>query len=56
MWNFIVEHFPSFSQWMYTFLSFIVPFIVYKVNLKFHETMDPPWKKEEQENQKQPSN
>lgn len=26
-------------------LAFIVPYVVYKINLKLHEVGDPPWKK-----------
>lgn len=27
-------------------LAFMVPYMIYKVNLKLHETGDPPWKKD----------
>lgn len=56
MWSMIVERFPSFTDWLYTFLAFVIPFTVYKVNQKLHKAVDSPWKKEEQEQQKQPSN
>lgn len=31
-----------------TILSFLIPFLVYKVNQKLHEYGDPTWKKEDQ--------
>lgn len=33
-------------------LAFLIPYFIYKVNQKLHEHGDPPWKKEEQEEEK----
>lgn len=30
-----------------TILAFIIPYVIYKINLKLHEYGDPPWKKED---------
>ena len=42
----IVGRVPSGLILLCTFLSFMVPFLIYKVNSKLHEYGDPPWKKE----------
>jgi len=30
--------------------AFIIPLAVYKINEKIHQRIDPPWKKEDQQN------
>ncbi|WP_170150260.1 hypothetical protein [Oceanobacillus halophilus] len=47
MWNMIMERMPSMLGFFCTFLSFFVPYVVYKVNQKLHKSLDPPWKQEE---------
>ncbi|SHG89007.1 hypothetical protein SAMN05216225_10806 [Ornithinibacillus halophilus] len=46
MWQMILERLPSTLGWFYIILSFLLPFLVYKVNQNLHKNGDPPWKKE----------
>jgi hypothetical protein len=45
----IPGRFPQGLILICTILSFVIPYIFYKVNSKLHEHGDPPWKKNEQE-------
>lgn len=47
MWNMISERIPDMRVLMYTAAAFIIPYCMYKLNLKIHRIGDPPWKKEE---------
>ena len=42
----ILGRVPSGLILLCAFLSFMVPYLIYKVNTKLHEYGDPPWKKE----------
>ncbi|WP_164824271.1 hypothetical protein [Paenibacillus elgii] len=45
----IKEYTPAGSIWLCAFLSWAIPYTIYRINRKLHELADPPWKKEEQD-------
>ncbi|WP_197046718.1 hypothetical protein [Oceanobacillus salinisoli] len=51
MWNQIMERMPTTLGWIFTVLAFLIPYGTYKINQKLHKSGDPPWKKEEYDNQ-----
>jgi hypothetical protein len=44
MWTEIMERMPSWNILFYTFLSFAIPWTVFRVNQSLHKAGDPPWK------------
>lgn len=50
MINFIIERIPGMMTLFYAILAYIIPVTVYKVNKKIHANYDPPWKKQNQNN------
>jgi hypothetical protein len=47
MWEKILGRFPSNLIFVLTVLSVLLPWAIYKINQKLHKYGDPPWKKEE---------
>lgn len=47
MWDQIVGALPNKLILLCTILSFLIPYIIYKINAKLHGFGDPPWKREE---------
>lgn len=45
MWKEIIDLLPSKMILFASFLSFLIPFLVFKINQKLHKYGDPPWKK-----------
>ncbi len=45
MWDNIIGRLPDKLILVCTLLTFIVPYIFYKINQKLHQNGDPPWKK-----------
>lgn len=45
MWDSIVGRLPSNMIIISAILSVVIPMVIYKLNQKFHEYGDPPWKK-----------
>lgn len=53
MWERITGILPNYLTLLCTGLSFLVPYVIYKVNQKLHKYGDPPWKhKRYEENEK----
>ncbi|WP_377559037.1 hypothetical protein [Ornithinibacillus salinisoli] len=48
-----MERVPSMIGIFCTLLAFLVPYVIYKVNQKFHREADPPWKREEKSSVKE---
>ncbi|WP_202925672.1 hypothetical protein [Virgibacillus sp. MSP4-1] len=46
MWSVIVERLPDGLSISGIILSYVIPFLTFKINEKLHEAGDPPWKKE----------
>ena len=46
MWTNLVERILDLGNVICTLLSFLIPFIIYKINNVLHKNIDPPWKKE----------
>ncbi|CEI82629.1 hypothetical protein J18TS1_24070 [Oceanobacillus oncorhynchi subsp. incaldanensis] len=44
MWDELTGILPNYLILLCTLLSFLVPYVIYKVNQKLHEYGDPPWK------------
>ena len=55
MINFIIERIPGMMTLFYAILAYIIPVTVYKVNKKIHANYDPPWKKQNQNNNQRSS-
>lgn len=49
MWYLFIESITSSLRVFCNVLAFVVPYAVYKVNQKLHEAGDPPWKRDEEE-------
>ncbi len=49
MWNLLVQSVTDLPRVICNVLVFVIPFTIYKINLKLHEQGDPPWKKEAQQ-------
>lgn len=47
--DFIVKLVPDMPTILGMIAAFIVPLLVYKVNEKIHQKIDPPWKQEERQ-------
>ncbi|WP_194842114.1 hypothetical protein [Gracilibacillus salitolerans] len=45
MWENILGKLPDKLILVCTVLSFLVPYVIYKINQKLHQNGDPPWKK-----------
>ncbi|WP_200816511.1 hypothetical protein [Salirhabdus sp. Marseille-P4669] len=45
MWQSILIRIPDPLETFAIISSFAIPFLVYKINQKLHESGDPPWKK-----------
>nr|WP_204669689.1 hypothetical protein [Gracilibacillus alcaliphilus] len=53
MWEKLMGVLPEKLILLCTVLSFLIPYVIYKVNQKLHKYGDPPWKhKRYEENQK----
>ncbi|WP_169749097.1 hypothetical protein [Ornithinibacillus californiensis] len=46
MWDLILGFLPENLIFICTILAFAVPYSVYKINQKLHQSGDPPWKEE----------
>ncbi|MDM5333855.1 hypothetical protein QUF56_11510 [Ureibacillus composti] len=55
MMNIITERISGLTI-LCTFLAFVIPFTIYKINEKIHMSTDPPWKQEDRKNQESSSN
>ncbi|MCT1904314.1 hypothetical protein M3C91_16430 [Oceanobacillus sojae] len=44
MWDRLSGVLPNYLILLCTVLSFLVPYVIYKVNQKLHKYGDPPWK------------
>ncbi|MEK3907607.1 hypothetical protein [Oceanobacillus sp. FSL W7-1309] len=49
MWETLVDRLPTGMEILCTFLAFFVPFLVYTINQKLHQEMDPSWKNSDSE-------
>lgn len=45
MWERIVGRLPSNIIMFSAILSVVIPIMIYKLNQKFHQYGDPPWRK-----------
>lgn len=46
MWDRLIGRIPSGGVFIYAGLSFVIPWIVYKINKALHRYGDPSWKKD----------
>jgi hypothetical protein len=53
MWEKIFGYIPRGGIWVCAMLSVVIPLTIYFINKKLHEMGDPPWKKNNDEKQKQ---
>ncbi|MDY0405850.1 hypothetical protein P5G51_010990 [Virgibacillus sp. 179-BFC.A HS] len=44
MWDNITDLLPDTTVLLCAAASFVVPYVIYKVNQKIHKIVDPPWK------------
>ena len=51
MWENLIGRLPEKLILLCTVLSFLIPYLIYKINQKLHKYADPPWKKDEGENE-----
>lgn len=49
LWNLFIDSITNWTRVFCNILAFVVPYTIYKINLKLHEHGDPPWKKDEAE-------
>ncbi|WP_010651686.1 hypothetical protein [Oceanobacillus massiliensis] len=52
MWDMMMDRLPTKLGFLCLFLAYFVPYVTYKVNQNLHKDADPPWKKEERNNDK----
>lgn len=45
MWDTLMGFLPNNLVLLCTILSFVIPYLIYKINQKLHEYGDPSWKK-----------
>lgn len=43
-----MSYIPSMSTFIYAFLSFAIPWTMYRVNQYMHKHGDPPWKQDDE--------
>lgn len=48
MWETIIGRLPEKMVLICTILSFLIPYVIYKINAKLHKFGDPSWKREEE--------
>lgn len=49
MWEAILGRMPAGMVLICTILSGVIPYTIYKINQKLHEIGDPPWMKQQQD-------
>jgi len=49
MWNSLVGYLPEATTIFYTVLSFLIPYVIYKVSRLLRKYMDQTWKKDRPE-------
>jgi len=47
MWQLLIESITEPLRVGCNILAFVVPYAIYKINLRLHEYGDPPWKKDQ---------
>jgi hypothetical protein len=47
----VVERLPGLSVYWTAVLAFVIPYSIYKINDKLHQLGDPPWKKNNKQDQ-----
>lgn len=52
MWELFYENITDWLKTFCTILAFVIPFAIYKINNKLHEYADPPWKRQENREEK----
>lgn len=48
MWSTIAKYVPPLSTFIYAFMAFVIPWMVYRLNQYLHKYGDPPWKHNEE--------
>ena len=51
MWELFKESITDTLRVTCNILAFVIPYVIYKINLKLHELADPPWKKDKAKEQ-----
>lgn len=46
MWENLLGRLPGTLILICTLLTFLVPYVIHKINRSLHKTGDPPWKKD----------
>ncbi|SDC66236.1 hypothetical protein SAMN02799630_01110 [Paenibacillus sp. UNCCL117] len=49
MWETVRDRFPSGIVLLHAALSFVIPYVIYRINQALHGQGDPPWKRKEEE-------
>lgn len=51
MWDLFISSITDKFRMICTILAFVIPYSIYKINLKLREIGDPPWKKDDVEHE-----